>query len=904
MILQLKYSDEIQHETRAAFIRSTEPQVWLEQIELWGINPLTLNCFGIPVSKKTLEIAGLFVVFSLGNVPEQMGQALAYGSITSNFFVPINAKLFPQISQEELNHILLFDTQIFHPSIGMVGFNETDKIDLEDLLVLPKASQEQWNIAAPAPAPFPPLQRIQIPKLLDEDFLKTLKEGLETKPLKDIPDARKDGKGETWLDKMQREALKKLLAEDKTGRITSGRSGGSFRGTGGFGILGGLFGKLGSVAPSGGGLIEWAERKLAELERKRQDEIDRLMNLFETNPEEALKYALPLDGNYLGRGEAAPSGRLGRHNTNFSLGGLGGGRRVDGWDLGNRYYELRRKYYEEAKRLLEAKKYRKAAYIYAHLLSDFSSAANALEQGKYYREAAVLYQEHLNNVPRAAACLEKGGLFLEAIDLYIDLGENEKVGDLYQQLEQTEQARKFYQKCITSAQKNDDYLEVARLQNNKLFEANLARQTLLEGWQNSKQSENCLKKYFDWLQGENLDVVQEKIELIYAKHTPAYRKNSFLNVLLHIKDRYREEAVLDTARPIAYEIISEQIVQNKVGNVHYLRQFLPDDRLIGSDCSRYVTQFHAAKKKKKTNPSLRTYQLDKNINWKTLLTRNRQFLALGTTEGRLILVRGHFDGHLNYYSWELHLSDLDAVQFNLISSLETNIIFIHASVPIFLKEKKLAKSVRFTEDLYIRGLDNLPSDIVENKKELMALRLNKGDFKLHFYDLKLQLKNVYDSRLEVVRPFSKEPFLTFHPTCRIAIHGKYLYIISADERLEQKIYLNAKARRLCDNESTVLVSTNKGMLLVQYVNSKLEIVSDFFATECSPIDIKFMTAQSFAIAEKNSLKIYDISTEKGTPILRNTIPVNNNIISIECFAKRNQLAVLTGHGKIEVFGLF
>ncbi len=129
---------------------------------------------------------------------------------------------------------------------------------------------------------------------------------------------------------------------------------------------------------------------------------------------------------------------------------------------------------------MRKKIFKKAAYIYAHLLSDFSAAAATLRQGKYYREAAVLYKEHLNNLPMAATCYEEGGLIMEAIDIYTGLGKHEKAGDLYKELGRQESALSCYEKCVEAAAAHKDYLEEARIIIDKIEDKPRAKQVLLK----------------------------------------------------------------------------------------------------------------------------------------------------------------------------------------------------------------------------------------------------------------------------------------------------------------------------------------------------------------------------------------------------------------------------------------
>ncbi len=143
---------------------------------------------------------------------------------------------------------------------------------------------------------------------------------------------------------------------------------------------------------------DWANRQLRRLneqgERIRNREIHRLLHLFDTDPEAALRHAIPMNA-FPHRGLAPPGTGLGSRLPNFDLSRLGG-RAADFWNVPpNVQNLLRLRYREMADREMQLGRHRRAAYIYAELLGDLVSAANALKQGKHFREAALLYEEHL-----------------------------------------------------------------------------------------------------------------------------------------------------------------------------------------------------------------------------------------------------------------------------------------------------------------------------------------------------------------------------------------------------------------------------------------------------------------------------------------------------------------------------
>jgi tetratricopeptide (TPR) repeat protein len=170
-------------------------------------------------------------------------------------------------------------------------------------------------------------------------------------------------------------------------------------------------------------------------------------------------------------------------------------------------------------------------------------AASTLRQGKHFREAAVLYKDHLKNLPLAATCLEEGGLYTEAIELYTSLNQHEKAGDLYMMLSRKEPALQCYEKCVDLAVLNNDYLEESRIITDKIGDRLRARKVLLNGWQDVKQSEACLMKYFDLVADEKNEQLHTEVKTIYKENVLVSKEMSFLNVIDKLNQKYRTTAL-------------------------------------------------------------------------------------------------------------------------------------------------------------------------------------------------------------------------------------------------------------------------------------------------------------------------------------------------------------------------
>ena len=247
-------------------------------------------------------------------------------------------------------------------------------------------------------------------------------------------------------------------------------------------------------------LADWARQTMDQLDdslrKSRHRELHRLMHLLQNDPDQGLRFALPC-GEGKHRGIARPSGTLPSRDVNFDLRRLGGGGPGDPWELpGDLYSQLRAKYMELAGREMRLGRYRRAAYIYAHLLGDLTNAAAALIAGKHWREAAALYRDRLKQPEMAAKCLEQGGLWAEAIEFYEQLGDFEKVGDLHAQLEQAEAAEKAWRRAVEKLLASRDHLAAAKLLETKLNSPDEALEVLAAAWPTSSQAGHCLAAQF------------------------------------------------------------------------------------------------------------------------------------------------------------------------------------------------------------------------------------------------------------------------------------------------------------------------------------------------------------------------------------------------------------------------
>lgn len=903
MRVQLRYSESVLHPTRAALIRGDSPEGWLREMNRWGLAPEALACYVVPESIHSLRPAGLFVVFQAGAALEGIDFPEPYGGLEERLFLPVHADVFPVLNPDELKKGLVWERQLFHPTIGLVGFSPDDAVDPAHWLAVPPPLKTNWTLAHPGWAARPRLQQIRMPQPTVHEVLESFKEGFQSQPLDKIP-----GKAEVTPLSLRNGLLGLLMAIPQALGW----------------MLQTLIERFGNEKPdttrtqssaeSSPPAPDWLRRlrhwltpkmRPEDVANKQKSEIERLLNLFGENMEEALKYAIPLDSPYLNRGSAEPGSQLMARLTPFDFRRLGGGGPVDHWDVGEYYADLRKNYYLAATKAIEANDFKRAAYIYAHLLGDLPNAARSLEQGKYYREAAILYKDHLKNRSQAASCFETGGLLLEAIDEYLALEKYEKVGDLYQTMNQSAQAAAYYEKSAGVSWANQDFLEAARIFHDKLEQTEKARQILLTGWKESKQSEQCLKQYFDGIKTDPA-LLNQGVRDVFSLHTPKPRRASFLNVLVQLNESQAEPRLLETARNLAYEIISEEAGEGNLNHLHVLKKFLPEDRLIAADCSRYTTQQASPAKNQVARADM---HLDREVRWVTALCYRNQYLALGIKEATVQLVRGNWYGHFESYAWNHAVKENECLKL-IADPLYSQQVVLYASSGQMTEEKTLPKNKYFDQALQIVSpawlVDGFTAFTFNASGGICSLMARAHQMSIHHYSAGLALKKSVDCRFE-----NEIPFLIFHSSVLADMtygQGHYYthrgsFLIQIAEEGEARWFnVQAAIHRLVAatvaGQFVLALATEQGARLVRPTPDQRVTEEAFFARELVPIvSIRFVAADKLVVAGKHQVKVYRM--EGGTtPQLLHTFETHSPIVDILSPPHRNRVAWLEESGRI------
>lgn len=636
------------HEPRAWYLPGGEAGGWLCEIARWQTPHASLKLAPVPRSASHVAPRGVLIIPSSSDIHGVSARCLPYGLLGGRLYVPVAARLEPEVDERELQALL--DPQydyVWHPQAGLIAFSAEEMLSVSQLVAVGPSQPQAWSAARPGLA-FPG-RLLSLAIDAEPTVEQLLQQGREdigdpSKALDELPRSDREPRPGAW------NAAKRQGAR-AAANVVKWLTDGAASATGGAAWL--------------ENWRRWAKERLgqlsAETEAARNREITRLIDLLDKDPDRGLQFALPLTGD-AHRGIAPVGGRLGRRSVDLNLANLGGGRPADPWVLPtDRYLELQRRYYELATREQRLGRYRRAAYIWAELLGDFQAAAGALTAGGYWREAAVLYEKRLGQPLEAARCLERGGLWSEAIASYDQQLQHEKAGDLLAQLEQHDEARRRYEAALAVRRAAADVLGSARLLEEKLQSPHDALAELARGWPDSGQAVACLRRVFE-LAGRLGEHGEAQLWVARLREDPPRNPHTFRGAVESLADAAQKypdaelrRRAADTSRVLISGALAEATVSDARALVASLGKLAPGDRLLHRDGQRYLDRRRSrqtgsaptkpTQRKRGEARKIATLQFDPGVCWRSFITCGGVIYAVGyRNERRIVVARGDWSG--------------------------------------------------------------------------------------------------------------------------------------------------------------------------------------------------------------------------------------------------------------------
>lgn len=543
------------------FIEKAKLTEWLDVIHQLGLDPLDIQVHALP-SNSANQIWGCLVLVDSSKLPDQLGKYQSAHIVGDKLIIPEKSKVLPELIAYDFQQLFQADRYALHPDFGL--FKVTEPISLAKHLaigeidLLNSSRPKDYNVISAE------IKSFRIEATPKDELKEELENFGEREKFKDKP--------LSFGEKIRLELYKKLLttAIGIDGKINLNGS-----------ALEKIAKTLNLSGPDINGRIMEDFKNLQDRNKK---EVDKLMDLLKDNPEEALRFAIPLEEHGYTRGGSKSEFKMQDRGLDFSLfGGLkksgGGGGSID---IGDEYFRLRNQYLDSAKKLKEKGAYEKAAFIYLKLLKDYQAAGETLREGKHYEKAAVVFLEYVKNEQLAAECYEEGKIYEEAIELYKKLDKLEKVGDLYVLLGSRKSANKAYQAQIDKDLEKYKYVKAANISKDKIQNISYAQELLLLGWGNRKDQYNCLRNYLNNI--SDATEVWDQIEKIYREGVDNGNDLIFLKVLKEEYSNHDENE--KKIKDLAYVLISDLLEKGKVSS-HELLSFNREDTRLRADTMRY-----------------------------------------------------------------------------------------------------------------------------------------------------------------------------------------------------------------------------------------------------------------------------------------------------------------------------
>lgn len=570
MKLQVKPNAHNVYPLGGLLVRGSDPVLWLQQLQKLDVNLDQVDVFALPGNTPN-SVWGCFIALPYDDWKHKTLDAVEPCQCVHDLlFIPQYACIQPVPGLAEAPKLFSGKQHFLHPEIGLVVLDTP--LDWNSLLCIPE--QDILHFIKPDASVFVPekIKCAEIFSLPPDDVLKHLEDRAfpATKKFTDKP--------LSIAERIKLGILKTFFAKGKnqSGAQAPERSG----------LMKMLEKFTGKMFPGINKWLDNMEQDLEELEKRSRSEMEKLMELFARNPDEALKYAIPLDDNGAARGGIKGSFEMSNRWGNFDLFGRNHSGTGSILFADDSYNKLQQQYRKTAADLIKDGKHERAAFVYLKLLKDHNSAAETLEEGKLYPEAASVYLKHLRNKSKAAACYEKGQMISSAIALYNDLKEFEKTGDLYMQLQKQKVAFEYYQLVANDHIAAGRYVKASVLMRNKMHNAEPAQDVLLQGWRKNFDAFNCINNYFQNI--EDPALLLHAIDRVYKNETNVNNKSIFLKALSY--EYKKSEAVSGPVKEMAYEIVSGMAESNPE-IVSELKNFNKDKSLV-----KDVMRFKASKR--------------------------------------------------------------------------------------------------------------------------------------------------------------------------------------------------------------------------------------------------------------------------------------------------------------------
>jgi len=146
--LELRRRASVLHQTVALMLPGSDPAAWLDIILSLNVPAEKLRLYVVPAGRNSGNPGGLLAILPTAREGALPGPGLALGRLGAGLYLPVDAELYPPVALDELATLCRYPVMLFHPGLGLVGFETTDEKKIGDLFSRPIYREGNWNFAS------------------------------------------------------------------------------------------------------------------------------------------------------------------------------------------------------------------------------------------------------------------------------------------------------------------------------------------------------------------------------------------------------------------------------------------------------------------------------------------------------------------------------------------------------------------------------------------------------------------------------------------------------------------------------------------------------------------------------------------------------------------------------------
>ena len=274
MELTLKPSPKNTFPFGGILVKGDALKLWVKEIQFMNLSLYDIGVYPIPNTIPN-SIWGCLII-PIGKIDRtHIGKHELCQKVAPTLFIPERSTLHPSLAASDIEKLFTKAIHILHPEFGLVELTEPLKFD--ELFLEPTIQPLQ--IVKPHPSVFMPrlVKNFQIQPVSPEEVLKNMEQTMFPKK-EEMPE-----KPLNIFEKGKLEFYKLFFTKEKT---TPGTSSNPSEKTG---LMTTIQSMLQSFSKKGSKWLDNLQEDFEDLEKRNQKQIDKLMDLFKTNPLEALK---------------------------------------------------------------------------------------------------------------------------------------------------------------------------------------------------------------------------------------------------------------------------------------------------------------------------------------------------------------------------------------------------------------------------------------------------------------------------------------------------------------------------------------------------------------------------------------------------------------------------------------